>query len=70
MLNKLGFARAMNAKGTGAVFQNDDAAVLDFDKIGGSYSRLIRLLTPGQFPFTRHLLMSFTTVSTQRPDLI
>ena len=37
MLNKLGFARAMNAKGTGAVFQNDDAAVLDFDKIGGSY---------------------------------
>ena len=40
MLNKLGFAREMNAKGTGAVFQNDDAAVLDFDKIGGSYSIL------------------------------
>lgn len=40
MLNKLGFARAMNAKGTGAVFQNDDAAILDFDKIGGSYSIL------------------------------
>ncbi|WP_409016281.1 hypothetical protein [Anaerostipes caccae] len=40
MLNKLGFARAMNAKGTRVVFQNDDAAVLDFDKIGRSCSIL------------------------------
>ena len=40
MLNKLGLSQAMNVKGTGAVFQNDDAAVLDFDKIGRSYSIL------------------------------